>query len=489
MTISTSASASTLGGNGVTTIFNFSFIAGSASNVQVIYTDANGNQTVLTPSQYTLVINSAPAGSLWGVGGTVTYPTSGPAIAAGTSLTIERIVPLTQLVTISNQGDFYPQVVERALDILCLEIQQVSARTGQYRGTWATNISYNYGDIVVDGLNGANTTNWYLCAIANTSGVWSTDLASGDWQIILNLQGISNPGTVAAGGDLTGNYPNPTIAKIQGTAITGATGTGNVVLSASPAMTGTLTVPNVTSSGTISGGTVSGSTVAATTTMSVNSNPVWTRKIVTVIGSSTTFSKNANTQFLDLEGIGGGAAGGGNVSGPATGTNSGGGGGAGAYSKKTVTATVFGTSQVVTIGAAGTGVSGSTGNNGGQTSVGSLMTAPGGSGGGVANSLTVATPGAGGTVGTGDETQTGAPGTSSSTFSSGITQYAGSQGGSSRWGGGGASVVSGTGTFNGNAASGFGAGGSGGFDYNNTASTTGGNGTAGRVIITEYLTD
>ncbi|HVX58002.1 MAG TPA: hypothetical protein VHA37_09865, partial [Candidatus Saccharimonadales bacterium] len=127
MTISTSASSVTIGGNGVNTTFNFGFVAGQASNLVVIYTDADGNETTLTPSQYSVTINPPAPGQIWGVGGTVTYPLSGTPIASGTTITIERIVPYTQLVSISNQGDFYPAVVEKALDTLEMQIQQVSA--------------------------------------------------------------------------------------------------------------------------------------------------------------------------------------------------------------------------------------------------------------------------------------------------------------------------------------------------------------------------
>jgi hypothetical protein len=126
LTISTSASSVTLSGNGATTVFDYSFVAGSASYISVIYTDASGNETTLLPSQYTLVINAPAAGQVWGVGGSVTYPTVGSPIASGTTLTIVRTVPEEQLVSISNQGDFYPAAVEQALDLLEMQIQQVS---------------------------------------------------------------------------------------------------------------------------------------------------------------------------------------------------------------------------------------------------------------------------------------------------------------------------------------------------------------------------
>lgn len=129
MTISTQSSSVTILGTGALNSFNFSFVVPDALSVSVIYTDSSGNQTTLNPSQYTLSINAPAPGQLWGAGGTVTYPLSGSPIAAGTSITISRVLPLTQLDSISNQGNFYTQVTEEALDTLCMQIQQVSAQT------------------------------------------------------------------------------------------------------------------------------------------------------------------------------------------------------------------------------------------------------------------------------------------------------------------------------------------------------------------------
>lgn len=137
MTVSTTIYYVNVAGNGATTVFTFPFIADNSSTIKVTYTDTNGVKTVLNPSVYTLFLNAPAVGTLWGIGGTVTYPLSGSPIASGTTLTIERIVPYTQNISISNQGAFYPQAVEQALDVLELQIQQIEGNASSVRNVHA----------------------------------------------------------------------------------------------------------------------------------------------------------------------------------------------------------------------------------------------------------------------------------------------------------------------------------------------------------------
>lgn len=297
MTISTTASAVVLGGNGSTSVFTYSFICDAASTLQVIYTDTAGVQTTLTSSQYNVALNAPAAGSLHSVGGTVTYPTSGPAIANGTTLTISRTVPLVQSTSVSNQGDFYPTVVESALDNLCLEIQQVSGRTGQNRGTWTTGIAYNFGDVVIDGANGANTLNYYMCAIANTSGVWATDLAAGDWSLAINVAGIiasaaaAAASATAAAASATTATAQAVIATTQaGVATTQATNAAASALSAAgSATTATTQATNASTSAT------SAATSATSATASASSATSSASSATTSASSASTSATNAAT--------------------------------------------------------------------------------------------------------------------------------------------------------------------------------------------------
>ncbi len=86
----------------------------------VYFTDASGNSVLLNNTQYSISgIGNAN-------GGTVTYPLSGSPIAAGTSLTMIRILAYQQLTDLINQGGYYPDVVEAALDYLTMLTQQLT---------------------------------------------------------------------------------------------------------------------------------------------------------------------------------------------------------------------------------------------------------------------------------------------------------------------------------------------------------------------------
>lgn len=204
--------------------------------------------------------------------------------------------------------------------------------------------------------------------------------------------------------------------------------------------------------------------------------------------ASGTYTPSTGIQYAIIECPGAGGAGGG-VAGAVAKTVAGGGGGAGSYSRAYVTAAQIGASQTVTIGAGGT--VGTTGNNagnaGGDTSVGTLCVGKGGSGGGGADGSTfVGAAGAGGIAGTGDAAAAGAPGGVGVGGSIITVAAVSGVGGSGHFGGGGAARLSIAADVVGQAGSVYGSGGSGGVAYNTANTQTGGAGSAGLVIVTEF---
>jgi hypothetical protein len=137
MTVSSTSCRVVYLGNGSTTSFPFAFKVLAASDLTVLYTDANGNITTLTSGQYT-VVGAFPTPN---TGGSVTYNPNGTPIAAGTTLTIYRNEDATQPSSISNQGASWPSVIEQALDRVTLLVQQFidkvnrSLRVGPNDGT------------------------------------------------------------------------------------------------------------------------------------------------------------------------------------------------------------------------------------------------------------------------------------------------------------------------------------------------------------------
>lgn len=201
--------------------------------------------------------------------------------------------------------------------------------------------------------------------------------------------------------------------------------------------------------------------------------------------ASGTYTPHAKMVYCEIECIGAGASGGGAAATTAGTMNGAGGGGAGGLSRKIASRADIGASQVVTIGAAGPApaAGNNPGNAGGDTSVGALCIAKGGSPGGGAAAAAAAAGGNGGVPGTGDETFVGGHGDSGISASiTTILMPTSGRGGNSAGGFGGRPKLN----AGGDAGTGFGGGGSGGADYNNTGAQAGGQGTPGYVLVTEY---
>lgn len=123
MTISNPLNSVTIAPTGSQTAFNFPFVADSASDLVVTLTSANSVSQTLSPSAYTVTLGATPSNQIWPLGGTVTL-TSAPTL--GSFLTIARVLPYEQNISIQNQGNYYAQVTEQALDILQMQIQQLA---------------------------------------------------------------------------------------------------------------------------------------------------------------------------------------------------------------------------------------------------------------------------------------------------------------------------------------------------------------------------
>jgi hypothetical protein len=208
---------------------------------------------------------------------------------------------------------------------------------------------------------------------------------------------------------------------------------------------------------------------------------------VTVLTSGTTFTTGVDTESIRIRMVGGGGGGGGCTS-VASSACGAGGGGSGAYAEKTFDV-VPNTNYTYAIGAAGAGVSGAAGNNGGNTTFtvgGVTVTAPGGGGapiGTAATTLVARAGGAGGVISTnGDVNSTGSPGMYGVSLIVATPIIASGKGADSQFGSGGLGLVA---VGNGNNATGYGGGGS-GSATGASAVRTGGNGTAGAIIVEEY---
>jgi len=77
-----------------------------------------------------------------------------------------------------------------------------AAATPRWMDTWTTATEYSANDLVIDGANGANTTNVYICLVSHTSGTWSSDLSGLRWTLF--TQSFDETNVSITGGSISG---------------------------------------------------------------------------------------------------------------------------------------------------------------------------------------------------------------------------------------------------------------------------------------------
>ncbi|WP_454751702.1 glycine-rich domain-containing protein [Cupriavidus necator] len=230
------------------------------------------------------------------------------------------------------------------------------------------------------------------------------------------------------------------------------------------------------------GGTMNSGRLLRTT---VYTKPAGTQLVSVDGGTPTstgagTFTAMAATKFVEVEVQGGGGGGGGVPATGATTVAASGSGGEGSYARSRFTSGFSGVTVTVGVAGAGGAAGQNAGGNGGTSSFGALVSAPGGVAGQSTAAAappvsrggsTPATPPSGGNL----ESRTGGSGggTLSNSGSTGLSV----PGASSKFGGGG---------VNGAAANGPGAGGGGNNQVFSAAAAPGGDGGQGIVIVREY---
>ena len=414
----TSNTVSAIGIGAIATI-PYTFPITADTDLVGVQRDLDGAETPLTlATDYTVT----GAGTL--AGGNIV---SVAAIPLGYKWTFKRVRSITQTTDLRNQGAYYPEVIEDALDKLTDIAQQHEEEIGRclIAATTDTLSSYELPSLKdKEGYALGVISGPALGLVANSALELAADLADVDTPALgAGMVGYASTtsypaGSVGAAIQASASASTPTYAEVQNQTYVAFASGGTApafTLTPSPALTaladgqelevafgadgttgsntlnvsalGAKALKQYDSSGSLVSGVVKNGFIArvrynGTYWIILNPLPSATATAGRLLGVSyyaagtSAYVKGTNNPtFIVVEGCGAGGSGIGGASTP--------GGYSGGYFRKKILASALAASETVTVGAGGAAVKNTNGNAGGTTSFGSHVSATGGSGGGV----------------------------------------------------------------------------------------------------------
>lgn len=452
MTRTTTALPVTATGTGVIATIPYTFPINATTDLVGTQRDLDGVETTLAlTTDYTVT----GAGTL--TGGDIV---SVAPIPLGYTWVFKRVRNITQTTDLRNQGAYYPEILEEALDKLTDIAQQHDEELDRCIMAAATDTLSSYALPSLKDKEGyalGVVSGPALGLVANSAVELAADLADTDTSALgAGMVGYASTtsypaGTVGAALQASASASTPTYAEVQEETYTAFTAGGTApafTLTPSPAVSslstqafvvtfaangttgsntlnvsglGAVALKQCDASGALVGGVVKAGFIAkvkynGTYWVILNPLPATSTSTGRLIGinyyttaGTTAYVKGTNNpSFVIAKVKGGGASGGNNGQTTTYGVS---GGGDGGYAIKKILASALSASETVTVGAGGAGNITGDGRDGGTSSFGSHCSASGGKAGVRAGSSDLpAKGGLGGTGTGGDFNLTGAPG-------------------------------------------------------------------------------
>ena len=294
-------------GNGSTTAFPFSFKVFTTADVTVVRTNLSGVESTLTlGTDYTVSLNANQNSN---PGGTVTMLT---APASGFLITLTSSLGYTQTLDLTNQGGFYPSVINDALDRATIQIQQLNEQVGRAAkvnissGTDTTSLVNNINTLAnnlttVQAVN-ANQTNINLTATNITSvqnAAANAATATAQAVIATAQASASSASATSAASSATSATSSASAAATSATnaANSASAASGNATTSTSAASTATTQATNAASSASAastSAANASTSASSAATSASTASSGATTATAQAVIATTQASSASSS---------------------------------------------------------------------------------------------------------------------------------------------------------------------------------------------------